>query len=242
MKSQKYTNRFYRRWQNPRDLIAYRVRYFETDLQIYSRKNLSEKASLLVKKYRNQIEKTIRKYPQFLKSLDPVRIPIRYRIIEEMIQKSSLAGVGPMAGVAGAIAEFVGKNLLQFTDELIIENGGDIFIKTLKERTLLVYAGEESPFKDKIRIRIKPGDKPFGICTSSKKIGHSLSFGNTDAVVVIAQSAITADAFATALGNIVKTQDDIEKAVGHAQSCSEISGGLILIGDKIAAFGEIEFL
>jgi ApbE superfamily uncharacterized protein (UPF0280 family) len=146
-----------------------------------------------------------------------------------------------MAGVAGAIAEFVGRDLLPFTDEIIVENGGDIFIYSSQDRVILIYAGEGSPFRDKMSIRVRGRDTPCGMCTSSKTIGHSTSFGNSDATVVIAGSAVTADVFATALGNIVKSHDDIDSAIRFAQRCTEIQGGVIFIGDRMAAWGDVEF-
>jgi ApbE superfamily uncharacterized protein (UPF0280 family) len=173
--------------------------------------------------------------------LVPIALKSDYGIINEMVSKSRLAGVGPMAGVAGALAEFIGNDLLALTDDLIIENGGDIYIKTKIYRNVLIYAGERSPFKDKVKIKVHGQETPRGICTSSKHVGHSLSFGNTDATIIVAQSAITADVYATAIGNMVKSEDDINGALSFAEECNDIIGGLILIGDKIAVWGEIEF-
>ena len=242
MKKSEYTQRFYRRWQNPPGLHFFSVHYRETDLAIYAAQDLSHRAYELVKQYRKHIEDTIKKHPEFKTSLSPVNITSSHSIINEMLEKATLTGVGPMAGVAGAMAEYVGKELLSSTNEIIIENGGDIFIKTLKDRTVLVYAGEESPFKDMIRIKLRNRKNGFGVCTSSRSIGHSLSFGNTDAVVVIASSTIIADCLATALGNMVKRKDDIEEALKFAESFNEIEGGLIIIDDLMAAFGKIELV
>ena len=90
-------------------------------------------------------------------------------------------GVGPMAAVAGAIAEFVGEELLAYSPEVIIENGGDIYIKSLKKRVVGIYAGN-SPLTGKIGLEIEGKETPIGICTSSGTVGHSLSFGRADAV------------------------------------------------------------
>jgi len=242
MNPQCYIHRFYREWQNPQDLKSYRVHYRETNLQIYSNTNLLDRAYGLTVQFRNQIEETITKHPEFLTSLHPVELDSEYRFIKTMIQKSSSANVGPMAGVAGAFAEFVGMGLLPYTEDLIIENGGDIFIKSLKDRIMLVYAGEESPFKDRMKILLKGKEEPLGVCTSSKKVGHSKSFGNTDAVVIIASSAVTADVFATAAGNMVKTENDITRAMEFTQHCDEIQGGVIMIGEKMSVWGDIEFV
>ncbi|MBN2322265.1 MAG: UPF0280 family protein [Spirochaetes bacterium] len=237
-----YRKRFYRNWQNPDGLVSFSVRCRETDLMVYAEKNLAEKALVLVRKYRSQIEATIKENPCFSTSLIPLEVKTPYRIITEMVDKSRLAGVGPMAGVAGAIAEFTGRELLEDTEGIIVENGGDVFIRSRKDRTVLVYAGEESPFRDRVRILLRGREEPFGVCTSSRTIGHSKSFGNTDAVVVVASSAVTADVFATAVGNRVKRPDDLEPAIEYVRSFPDISGLLIMIGDRMAVSGEIELV
>ncbi len=242
MKADEYTDRFYRNWQKPSDLQSFRIRYGETDLQIFAVEDLTPLASNLVLKYRRELEQTIRAFPSFLTSLKPVSFKSEFEMINTMIQNAALAGVGPMAGVAGAIAEFVGRGLLYRSRETIVENGGDIYMKTGRDRTLLIYAGENSPFRDKIKIRLSPGGGELGICTSSKKVGHSKSFGNTDAVVVIADSAVTADVFATAVGNKVRMEEDIAGAMEFVKDIAGVRGGLIIIGEKIGAWGEIELL
>ena len=247
MKAENYTERFYRKWTLISDLNTFRVQFKETDLQVYARPkepcaDLTGITRNLVIKYRTQIEKTIKHFPQFQHSLKPIPLKTEFEITRMMIRLSTGAGVGPMAGVAGAIAEFVGRELLAHTEELIIENGGDLFIYSRKDRVVLVYAGEISPFRDKIRLKLRGRATPFGICTSSRCIGHSLSFGNADAALIIARTAIIADVFATAVGNLVKSEANIEQAMEFAQKYPEIEGGLILIGDKLAAWGEIEFV
>ena len=237
-----YRERFYRRWQNPEGLVSFSVQYRETDLMVYAKRDLADETMSLVKKYRSQVEETIAKNPDFRTSLSPIELKTPHGMIDEMLDKSRLAGIGPMAGIAGALAEFVGRELLELTEEIIIENGGDIFIRSLKDRTVLVYAGEHSPFRDKVRLLLKGQEAPFGVCASSRTIGHSKSFGNTDAVAVIASSAITADVFATAIGNRVKSPDDLERVIEYVQSFSEVSGVLIMIGDRMAVTGKIQLV
>jgi ApbE superfamily uncharacterized protein (UPF0280 family) len=240
-----YRERFYRDWQHPDDLVSHTVRHGETDLHVFTKaevppRTFRRKLDSLVLKYRAQLEETIENNSSFLHSLLPVDLRSPYPMIDAMVKKSREAGVGPMAGVAGAVAEFVGKGLLSLTDEIIVENGGDVFLKSGADRTVLLYAGEDSPFKDRLRIRLRGGGQPRGLATSSRTIGHSLSLGNTDATLIIADSAVTADVFATAVGNRVKRADDLQGAVEFALSFRSIKGGLILIGDRMAAFGEIE--
>jgi ApbE superfamily uncharacterized protein (UPF0280 family) len=242
-----YRERFYRDWQHPENLVPHTVRHGETDLQVFTKAGIPPRAvhrrlDSLVIKYRAQLEETIENHPPFLTSLLPVDLKSPYPMIDAMVKKSREAGVGPMAGVAGAIAEFVGKGMLSLTGEIIVENGGDIFLKSGADRTVLLYAGEDSPFKDRLRIRLRGGGRPCGLATSSRRIGHSLSLGNTDATLIIADSAVTADVFATAVGNRVKGEDDLPGAVEFALSFRSIRGGLILIENRMAAFGEVELV
>ena len=113
-------------------------------------------------------------------------------IVKAMAVAAQKASVGPMAAVAGAIAEFVGKDLLKFSEQVIVENGGDIFIRTDRKRTLGIYAGEDSPFTGKLAIEVDPCESGMGICTSSGTVSHSLSFGNADKVKTGREAMIAA--------------------------------------------------
>jgi ApbE superfamily uncharacterized protein (UPF0280 family) len=159
-----------------------------------------------------------------------------------MLKAGITAGVGPMASVAGAIAQAVGEALKPFSDSSIVENGGDCYLDLNEETTVGIFAGPASPFTGKIAIKLGAGRFPIGICTSSGTIGHSLSFGKTDAVTVISADAALADAAATRLGNMVKTQADISKALELAPAIPSIEAVLILIKDKMGAWGDIEIV
>ncbi|GAG89833.1 unnamed protein product, partial [marine sediment metagenome] len=111
----------------------------------------------------------------FLTSLEPLFVSDNApRIVKSMSEAAKRVGTGPMASVAGAIAEFVGNELLAFSPEIILENGGDIFLKSSKKRLIGIYAGK-SPLTGKIGLEINGDDTPLGICTSSGTVGHSLS-------------------------------------------------------------------
>ena len=146
-----------------------------------------------------------------------------------------------MAAVAGAIAEAVGKDLLAYTPEVIVENGGDIFMKISQPRLVGVYAGE-SPFTGRIALEISPGEIPLGVCTSSGTVGHSLSFGAADAVVVLSHSTALADAAATAIGNRVRTADDIDVAIEQAQAIAGMVGVVIIKDDRIGMWGDVKLV
>ncbi len=146
-----------------------------------------------------------------------------------------------MAAVAGAIAEHVGKDLLSYTDEVVVENGGDIFIKTDSPVMAGIFAGR-SPFSMRIGLRVDPKGNPVSICTSSGTIGHSLSMGKADAVCVVSESCSLADAAATSICNHVVSKTDIQKAIEFGKNIHGVTGLVIIIGDKIGLYGKVEIL
>ncbi len=222
-----------------KDLVFYEVILKETDLMIGTPVKLYTQALEAVKTVRCQIEEYISKRPEFLKSLTPLEDdPSAVPVIRKMLLASEKAGVGPMAAVAGAVSEEVGNVLLEFCDNVIIENGGDIFIKSTKVRKAGVFAGN-SPLSEKIAVVIEPDNTPMGICTSSGTVGHSLSFGKADAVCVAAVAAALADAAATAICNRVSAPSDFEAALDFADSIKGLEGVLIIIGDAFTAKGNI---
>jgi uncharacterized protein len=240
MKEDVYQPRTYRHRIETTDLAAFTVAVKETDLYIRAATNLQRKTRRLVLKYRAQLERYIALNPKFQTSLKPLPLlETAPRIVKEMIEAGQKAGVGPMATVAGAIAEFVGAELLEFSPEIIVENGGDIFLKVNTKKVVGIYAGE-SPLSGKIGLEINPQETPLGVCTSSGTVGHSLSFGKADAVVTVARSATLADAAATAIGNLVQSSSDINKAIAIGRQISGIMGTVIIIGGDIGVWGEVK--
>ena len=235
-----YEPRTYRHWVKDKDLIPFNVVVKETDLYIRASTNLKRKALKLVSKYRDTLERYIERHPAFLTSLEPVPVDDNApRIIREMAEAAEKVRVGPMASVAGAIAEFVGKELLAFSPEIIVENGGDIYLKSLRERTIGIYAGK-SPLSGKLGLEIKGQDTPLGICTSSGPVGHSLSYGEADAVIVLSKSATLADAAATAIGNLIIQPNDIPSGIEFAQGIEGLKGVLIIKCDKMGLWGKVK--
>jgi ApbE superfamily uncharacterized protein (UPF0280 family) len=234
--------RFYRHWIKDDDLVSFELTVKQTDLCIRSRRNLKDKTLDSVLKHRGSLEAYIGRHPIFLTTLDPYQAEAGApAIVKEMARVSQLAGVGPMAAVAGAIAEAIGRDLLAFSPEIIVENGGDIFLKISKKRLVGIYAGQSS-FTKRIALEIMPRETPLGICTSSATVGHSLSLGNADAVIVLSPSAALADAAATALCNIVRTADDIPQAIEKAQGIEGLHGLVIIVGDKMGVWGKVRIV
>lgn len=237
-----YEPKTYRKWVKGKDLISFNVVLKETDLHVSALTNLRSKTERLVVKYREKLERYIEGHPPFLLSLSPVSVGLDAPdIVRAMAHATEKVGVGPMAAVAGAIAEFVGTELLQFSPEIIIENGGDIYLRSLKPRLVGIYAGT-SPLTGKIGLSIDAEDTPIGISTSSGTVGHSLSFGKADAVTVLSPSASLADAAATAIGNLIREPEDIPSGIDFVKKVAGISGLVIIIGDKIGCWGNVRLI
>ncbi|NLB79101.1 MAG: UPF0280 family protein [Clostridiaceae bacterium] len=233
-------NRFYREHMKAENLTFFQAKVEQTDLYIGALTNLEEKAITFIKEYRQQLEIYIRQHPKFLHSLIPVKfLKNAPPIAVDMYDASAMAEVGPMAAVAGAMAKFVGSRLNEFSKEIIVENGGDIFINSDNDRVIGIYAGN-SPLSGRIGLKVKKNNTPCGICTSSGTVGHSLSYGKADAAVVIHRDASIADACATALGNRVKTSEDIENALSYINKVPDIQGALVIVGEVLGAIGDIE--
>lgn len=238
-----YKERTYRQWVKSEGLVTFEVKEHETDLLISASKNLEAASREAILNYRHDIESYIKKHEDFFTSLDPLEVDTDApKIVKAMAEAAGVAGVGPMAAVAGAVAEFVGRDLLTLSDEIIVENGGDIFIKSAHSRLIGIYAGDKSPFTGKIAVEIPPAEQGIGVCTSSGTVSHSLSFGRADAVLIISGNTVLADAAATAAGNAVKSPESIEKGIDIARSIKGVDGVLILAADKMGSWGNIKIV
>jgi uncharacterized protein len=237
-----YEERTYRQMSHPEDLLCYDVICKETDLFCCTSADLRETIKNRVLFYRYQLESYVAERPEFLRSLVPVTPdPFAPKIAEEMITASAAVGVGPMACVAGGIAEFVGRDINHLSDEYIIENGGDVYLRTRKVRRTAVYA-KGSPYSQRVGIALQPKDYAYGICTSSATVGPSLSLGRVDAVCVVAQSALFADGLATRLGNAVNSADDLSRALDDGQQFPGVTGILIIMGKNLGVWGDIDLI
>jgi uncharacterized protein len=238
-----YQPRFYRQWIRDSGLVSFNVTVKETDLHIQAQTNLKSDALLSIEKHRKPLEDYIKDHPLFLYALEPVEVDEDApSIVKEMEEAARIAGVGPMAAVAGAIAEAVGRDLLHYSPQVIVENGGDIFVKVAEKKRVGIYAGEKSKFTGKLAFEIDPQDTPVGICTSSGTVGPSLSLGTSDAIIVMAQSAALADAVATAVGNRIHESADIENEINSAGLRYGISGLIVIKEDKIGFWGNIKLV
>ncbi len=234
--------RFYHRWVKDNELTSSSVRLKETDLFIRTEYDLADVAFLALKDVRKVIEDYIDGHSSFLTSLEPLPNDVEaHPIIQSMYVAGKVAGVGPMASVAGAVSEYVGQRLLEYSREVIVENGGDIFLATNTERSIGIYAGK-SRFTNSFYIQIDPQKTPLGICTSSGTVGPSLSFGKADAAIVVAKSSILADALATRLGNIVREEEDIPQAIESLKGINGLEGIIIIKGDRMGINGDLKLI
>jgi hypothetical protein len=241
-----YQERTYRQNIAAEGLFSTFVSVKETDLHIMASEKVEREALDLVHQYRNQLENYITGHPDFLTSLVPLDLDqLAPPIVKQMLLAARTAEVGPMAGVAGAIAEFVGKGLLGHGfDEVIVENGGDIFMKRNKECISSIFAGQ-SPLNQKVGIKIAKADMPIGVCTSSGSVGHSLSLGQADSVTVLAASTPLADTAATRIGNEVSSKVsgiDIKHALEIAKTIPDLTGVVVIHGDKMGVWGNIDLI
>jgi ApbE superfamily uncharacterized protein (UPF0280 family) len=240
MAAENYQPRTYRTRMARDGLVGFQVMVKETDLWVMASRDLRSLVREAVLQERAQLEAYIAAHPEFLTTLAPWPAdPFAPLVVREMIQGASLTGVGPMAAVAGALAARVGEALAPFSPEVIVENGGDLYLKLLSPATVALFAGK-SPLSHRVGLKIDPALSPLGVCTSSGTVGHSLSFGRADAACVAARNAALADAAATALGNLVQDAGDIGAALKWAAGLPEILGAVVIVGDKLGVRGQVE--
>jgi uncharacterized protein len=234
----KRAERFYRDYTDTDRWKSFRVKVDTSDLYIRSDRDLSGEAEAIVRRLRDRLWEHIDRQPEFLTSLDPVtRLPGCPEIVTMMYDASERAGVGPMAAVAGAVAGLAGRELAPRCGELIIENGGDIWMKLGEPASVTIFPGGHH--FGTVALKVQPRQTPCGVCTSSARIGPSLSLGKADAATIIAPDAALADAIATKVCNRVKAEDDMEDAAERGMACGA-TGVVIIYRDRLVARGDVE--
>jgi ApbE superfamily uncharacterized protein (UPF0280 family) len=237
-----YEHRTYRSLVSNKKLASFRVVVKETDLLVRADRPLETVTRDLVLKHRIPLERYVEQHPEFVHSMIPLpQGQLASSIVRTMIAAGQKAGVGPMAAVAGAIAEYVGKDLSTLSKDVIIENGGDIFIRTGFPLVAAIFAGK-SPLSSKLGIRIDSPGRPVAVCTSSGTLGHSISLGGADAAVVISESAALGDAAATAIGNKVSGKHDIKPAIEFGKKIEGVLGIVVILDKEIGFGGDVELV
>jgi len=207
---------------------------FQSEMVDYARKKLIE--------LRYTLESYIHSHPLFRISFIPVETKKGDpEISREMDKVSRIAGTGPMAAVAGAFAEYIGKAIQKEfkVNEIVVENGGDIYVKLKHDLVLSIFAGESS-LTGKIGLEIPAQATPLGICTSAGTVGPSFSFGKADAVMIASKNTALADAFATTYGNMVKKAEDIPIALNMAKLNKKILSTVIICDGEVGICGRFK--
>jgi hypothetical protein len=239
--------RFYRNLINQKRFKSFVAGYKDSDLWVgIDATSFSERIPAFVQdrlvELRKSIELYIYRHPAFASSFEPLSLKANPPdIAVVMARAAQKAGTGPMAAVAGAFAENIGKAVCKNfnINEIVVENGGDLFLKIQKDLVLSVYAGH-SPLSGKIGLKIPAKQSPLGICTSAGTVGPSISFGKADAVVVASPDTALADAMATSIGNRVNISEDIEQALRKYSPTMNMKSLLIVCNDKLGIKGEFE--
>lgn len=239
--------RFYRTGMGKSRFESFEINYKDSNLWIgIDKKSFNKHIPFFALKKLTEIREILEDYiqrePEFKSSLIPVKLlPNAPEIALNMAEASKKASTGPMAAVAGAFAEYIGRSICEefILKEIVVENGGDIWMNIESNILISVYAGN-SPFSEKISVEVKASFSPLSICTSAGKVGPSLSFGCADAVMVACKDAALADALATAIGNKIKQAADIEIQQNDYKNFNEILSLIIVCEDKIGVSGKFK--
>ena len=241
-KERSYRSRFSndeRRW--------FCVKFLESDLWIgvdngsYSASMEADVYSMLVE-LRRLMDAYLLMDPAYKTALTPYDAGLEApAILKEMSKASHKTGIGPMSAVAGAVALRVADFIKQKygVNEVIVENGGDIYAEAHSDMDIAVFAGQ-SPLSEKIGLHIPAADFPLGICTSSGTVGPSLSLGRADAVMIVCRDVLLADSYATAMANRIRTVNDLQPVIDRIQNNPDILGAIAVKDDRLAICGQFE--
>jgi ApbE superfamily uncharacterized protein (UPF0280 family) len=193
-----------------------------------------------IRRQRRALEAYIRRHPDFAASLEPLELLSGAPEVARRMQTAAAAiGVGPMAAVAGTMAQLaVEAARAAGAGEAIVENGGDLFLDSPGFVVVALYAGD-NPLSGKLALRIDPERMPLAVCSSSSFMGHSLSFGKCDLATVVSPDAALADAAATLACNLVRSSRDVSPVLQRICDLPGISGILIVKGDRVGMAGDL---
>jgi len=213
----------------------------ETQCTIISDKQKAIQTAIeSIKRNRQELEIYIRANPKFLYTLKPISSPEKPLVAKLMALAAEKAGVGPMAAVAGAIADLAVSDMTREGCEVaVVEDGGEISAVSNTPVDVAVAAGEE-PLSKRFGFRLT--EFPIGVATSSGRFSHALSFGDAEAATVFCKNAALADAAATAVGNLVKGEDvgaAIKAGISKGLSIEGVEGVLIIYKGQVGTAGKI---
>jgi ApbE superfamily uncharacterized protein (UPF0280 family) len=196
-----------------------------------------------VVRQRRILEDYIANHREFQTSLGPLEVRADAPLVAQRMARAAwLVGVGPMAAVAGAMAQCAAEAALRAgAQEVIVENGGDIYLKAANPVTIGLDSGA-AKLGSRLAFALSAEETPISICSSSGKMGHSMSLGQCDLATVVARDAALADAAATMAANLVQSVDDVNHAVERIADIEGIDGVLIVKDDRIGLAGRLPSL
>jgi uncharacterized protein len=222
-------------------IVRHRFELGETAVTILADERFLPTAKESIFRSRSIIQGFIAQDPFFKDTLEPYDEPQGADpLIKRMCSAARKAGVGPMAAVAGAIAEEAVRAMVGAgSRQVAIDNGGDISMFLNEPLEVGIFAGE-SPLRD-VGMRFPAEGRLYSVCTSSGTVGPSISFGIADAAVVLAEDAALADACATRLGNEVQSPDEegMIQALDAVLGIEGVDGAMVIVGEKVAMRGRV---
>ena len=235
-------DRFYRQNLRPTsDETAFQVVVEQSDLWIVARRDLSREVARHLTEIRGGLKNYLLLHPGFAGSLTPVDVEDDAPpLVLAMAHAAKACNVGPMAAVAGAVAQAVADRFVADSPDIVVENGGDVYLHSTRERLVALLAAPAQGAR--LALRLGPGDFPAALCGSSARIGPSLSFGAADLVTVLASDGALADAAATTLGNLAAGPESLPLVVERAKSLTRagVRGVFAQVGGQLAVWGEME--
>lgn len=207
---------------------------------ISDRQDAIEIAASYINLLREELDGYVQSHPSFLHSLHPIKIDEDTNVVTLMAEAAERAGVGPMAAVAGVLADLTVEEMVRLGAKVaVVENGGEAFLISDRPMDVALSAGD-APLSNRMGFRLQRF--PMGVATSSGLYSHALSFGDAEAVTVFAENAGLADAAATAVGNTVKGKDEkaaVECGVEKALSIDGVEGVFIVYRGTVGMGGEV---
>ena len=189
---------------------------------------------------RKILEDYIERHPNFRDSFESIELhPDAPEVAQRMARAARLVGVGPMAAVAGAMAQCACQAGLEAgAQEAIVENGGDIYLQ-VAELVIIALGTGTTELSDRLAFSLQANDTPISICSSSGKMGHSKSLGKCNLATTVSRDAALADAAATQAANLVNTVEDVDPALKLIAAIEGIDGVVIIKDDRIGLAGQL---
>ncbi|MDD3472694.1 MAG: hypothetical protein PHS86_07925 [Syntrophaceae bacterium] len=212
--------------------VTFEVGVRDTNIHVQAQSDLMPKAKESVFRYRYQIEEYLRQHPAFRDTQSPIQI---YSSAPEIVKYCDLAcrntGVAPMACMSGAMADFVGRDLMQQSPVLVVSSGGDTFVRSTIPLEVQIYA-KGSPLHEKLKLQLPATKNIFGISTYVPGKG-------IQAVTVLSRTASWASSFAKDLGVRLDSGESLKSTLNRAEAYSDVGAVIIISGSQVVFGGSL---